>query len=383
MNILFVAHEERLNGASLSLIGIIDELIQDNKIYVLTNRKEGKFLEELKKRNIIIIHSKYRWWRIEKNKNKFRWTARRIYRGLQISGINLFSAIKLKNKMKSEKIDIIHSNTSVVNIGAIIASFCNIPHVWHIREFGMEDQNLEFIYSRKYSLKYMKKHSEYIIAISKAVYNKYNKDLKCDKFGVIYNGVSLKNIQKKEFIENDNGLKLIICGALTNGKGQKDAILAINELMKRGHKKLDLRIAGSGTNDNVESIKTLIKRLNLQSNIELLGRVDNLIDIRKNTDIELVCSRCEAFGRVTIEAMMSMMPVIGANTGGTTELIKDGYNGFLYNQGNYIDLADKIEMFLKDRNKIETMGKNAQEFAQNFTSSLNAKKIYDIYEKTI
>ncbi len=57
MNILFVAHEEKLNGASLSLIGIIDELIEDNKIYVLTNCKEGKFLEELKKYNIRLLIS--------------------------------------------------------------------------------------------------------------------------------------------------------------------------------------------------------------------------------------------------------------------------------------------------------------------------------------
>lgn len=46
--------------------------------------------------------------------------------------------------------------------------------------------------------------------------------------------------------------------------------------------------------------------------------------MRKKIDVELVCSRSEAFGRVTIESMMSSNPVIGANTGGTKELIIEG-----------------------------------------------------------
>ena len=58
-----------------------------------------------------------------------------------------------------------------------------------------------------------------------------------------------------------------------------------------------------------------IDELGLNNNINMLGQVRNLPEIRKNNDIELVCSKSEAFGRVTIEAMMSMMPVIGANTG--------------------------------------------------------------------
>ncbi len=36
-------------------------------------------------------------------------------------------------------------------------------------------------------------------------------------------------------------------------------------------------------------------------------------ELRK-TDVELVCSKGEAFGRVTIEAMMAGNPVIGSDT---------------------------------------------------------------------
>ena len=61
-----------------------------------------------------------------------------------------------------------------------------------------------------------------------------------------------------------------------------------------------------------------------------------------------VCSRAEAFGRVTVEAMKCGVPVIGARAAGTAELIKDGQTGLLYQPGNVGDLADTIEKLISN-----------------------------------
>lgn len=66
-------------------------------------------------------------------------------------------------------------------------------------------------------------------------------------------------------------------------------------------------------------------------------------EIRKNVDIEIVSSKQEAFGKITVEAMMGQIPVIGSNSGGTKELIKHNQNGLLFESGNADDLAKKIE----------------------------------------
>lgn len=379
MKILFVAHEDGVNGASLSMLGMIDNFVENNKIYVLTNYKEGKFIDELKKRDVNIIYAPYRRWVAYKPKGKIKWIIKRILCFLACQ-INYVSALRVRSIIKNEKIDLIHSNTSVMNIGAILSRLCNIPHVWHIREFGQEDFNFHYLYTAKYSLNYIKKNSNGIITVSKALYSKYKNKLNTNKITVIYNGINTKNIQEKKFDKDKENINIIICGAITETKGQKDAILALNEIIKRGYHNVTLSIAGSG---DTEPINDLISKLDLDTNVKLLGRVDNLVDIRKNIDLELVCSKCEAFGRVTIEAMMSMIPVIGSNTGGTTELIRDGYNGFLYKQGDYIDLADKIEFFLNNRDKIEYMGRNAYDFSKVFTSELNAKKVYDVYKEVV
>lgn len=380
MNILFVGHEENLNGASLSLLGMIDEMVNDNNIYVLTSYKQGPFVEELKKRDLNIIYSKFYRWMIYKHHNKLKWIVKRSI-SLFLCQINYLSAYRVKNIIKEKNIDIIHTNSGVVNIGAIIGRICKITHIWHLREYGQEDFRFYYVYSQKYSYKFINDSSKKVIVVSKALAEKYKKFINKDKIQVIYNGISPKYLQKKSFDHKNDVLNISICGRIGEAKGQKDAILALAELKKRGYNNIILSVVGSG---DISSLQDYIIKYNLSDRVKFLGQIKDLNPIRKENDIELVCSRNEAFGRVTIEAMMSMLPVIGSNTGGTKELIENNLNGLTYEQGNFSDLADKIEVFLRDRKQIEIMGTNAYNFARKkFVSSINAKNILNVYNREL
>ena len=72
----------------------------------------------------------------------------------------------------------------------------------------------------------------------------------------------------------------------------------------------------------------------------------------------------EAFGRVTVEAMMSGNAVIGKNSGGTAELIIENENGFLYEPYDISSLADKMEYFINNPDAVKAMGKNAYNYAK-------------------
>lgn len=60
--------------------------------------------------------------------------------------------------------------------------------------------------------------------------------------------------------------------------------------------------------------------------------------LRKTVDFEVMCSKFEAFGRVTVEALRSGKLFIGANTGATSEIVEDGITGYVYPVGNYKSL---------------------------------------------
>lgn len=375
MNILFIGHEHELNGASRSLLGMVSELSKDNSIHVLTAYKKGEFFEELKKLNIEVIYSKYFRWMITKPNNNIKWILKKnLFKVLNL--VNIISAIKLGIYCKKNKIDIIHTNSSVINIGAIVSRISKIPHVFHIREFGEEDFNMHSIYNKRRYLKFINKNTTKVIAISNSILNKYYQYFDNGKIEMIYNGIDEKLLNQKDVVEKEQ-YNVLLAGRIEEAKGQKEAILAIKELKDNGINRVKLHIIGSGDN---QSLKNLCNQLDVCDLVSIEGYSNNLFEVRKEIDCELVCSKNEAFGRVTIEAMMSSNPVIGANTGGTKELIINGYNGYLYNQGDSKDLANKINYLISDIDNLKMISQNAFKYSkEKFTAKINANNINKLY----
>ena len=184
---------------------------------------------------------------------------------------------------------------------------------------------------------------------------------------------------KKLYFQNKNSLKVVLIGRIVPSKGQKDAVLAIKELVNK-NLKVELLLVGKSKKKKIEYIKDIrqiIRENNLSKNIKIHGFVDNPFSILKQADLALMCSPNEAFGRVTLEAMLLEKPVIGTNAGGTKELIKNKYNGFLYQPGDYKDLARKIEFFYLDKKELKRCGKNSLSLAKKIVNPKNTlEKIY-------
>lgn len=377
MNILFIAHDNSMQGgASKSLIVLIDELIRkDVNIYVLIPNQPGEFTEKLKQRNIMYFPFFSCMWMQPKKFNFFERETNWLTDHLV--------AYNILAKIKSLKIDLIHSNSSVVNIGGILSKLTGIPHLWHIREFGKEDYNLEYSYGKNFTLNFIRRHSRKIIVISESLKQKYQPFFG-EKTILIYNGIACDylNYHKKK---NTNQFSILLAGSIFPGKGQVEAILAVKELVELGYTNLCLYIAGNPIDSNYFlCLEKIVTENNLQKYVQFIGFIKDLREIRSMMNMELVCSTKEAFGRVTIEAMMSMNPVIGADCGATPELIRSGFNGLLYHNGDYKDLAEKIKILINDPQKSIQMGENAFNFAkENFTASKNAELIYKLYKDII
>jgi glycosyltransferase involved in cell wall biosynthesis len=85
-----------------------------------------------------------------------------------------------------------------------------------------------------------------------------------------------------------------------------------------------------------------------------------------------------------MEAMSLGLPVIGSNAGGTTEQIADGQNGYLFENKNAKDLADKIGLFLNDPSSIKLFGKCSKERVEKYFSlDLHKVNILKLYEDII
>jgi glycosyltransferase involved in cell wall biosynthesis len=180
-----------------------------------------------------------------------------------------------------------------------------------------------------------------------------------------------------------NKFTCAIVGRIVKNKGQEDAILAVSELKKQGID-IDLWIVGEGDYNYKKYLKKLIRKHNIETNIKFLGRILPPFEIVKKADVCLMCSKSEAFGRVTIEYMKLGKPVIASNSGANPELIKEEFNGFLYKTGDFKDLAEKIKYFYNNPEEIKRMGGNAQKFAiDNFNLNKFGNDFIKIAESLI
>ena len=290
-----------------------------------------------------------------------------------------FASFKLVRFAKEQHIDIVHENTSACYLGKFVADRLKLPHIWHIREFLEEDFGMT-IWNKKRALNMMN-DSKALITISDAITDKYRKLVRQELLHKIYNGISIERFYCPEREVSINVSSKILCvGRVCDGKGQRDVIQALAQLKIKYNVELQLYIAGEYDDEYANSIMIPAIKADIVDNIHFLGQCNNMRDIYSQMDILCMSSKKEAFGRVTVEAMLSGMLVVGSNSGGTSEIITNGETGLLYEPGNVVDMAEQFKYVLDHSDEMGSIAKNGREYArQMFDANRNAKEIYELY----
>ena len=375
MKILYIAHEggDNFNGASRSLLTLVEHFSKENEVYVLLPKNYGKLLEELKKCNCKIIVQPYYRAVVYKNRQLWKWLVKKLIWIIYQKPYNKKVARQIAEIITKNEIDLVHSNSSVIDIGANAANIARCKHIWHFREFAQEDFNMYPLESMEKYYKGMQKKCDKIIAVSNAVAEKYKRYIDNEKIVTIYNGLNVSSYVKHEKHQSFN---LLISGMINEAKGQEIALQALRKIISDGEKNdIHLYIAGKG---NVKKFRSCYS--DIVRNVHYLGQVKDMETLRQKMDIELVCSRAEAFGRVTVEAMLSEIPVIGSDSGGTSELIQDGTTGFLFEAGNVDELVGKILTIYNNRNLAKQMGIEARKVAiEKYSLDRHIQSVQKIY----
>jgi glycosyltransferase involved in cell wall biosynthesis len=282
--------------------------------------------------------------------------------------------------------DVVITNTVVVVSGALAAWLLKKPHVWYINEFGDLDHGLIFDLGLKTTAWLIRKLSDCVIFNSQATYEHFRRTMPENRVRHIYYAVHIPASLDKSHnsvFPAGKSLTCLILGTVAESKGQEDAIRAIGELAGKGYS-CELVIAGDGIKKYHMFLESLIKEYDISDRVRFVGFVDPPFPVIQQSDVLLMCSRCEAFGRVTVEAMKLGKPVIGTASGGTKELIIEGFNGFLYPVGDYRALAGKIQFFIERKEKLLEMGENARKWAnERFNLERYGKDLMAVIESAV
>ena len=164
-------------------------------------------------------------------------------------------------------------------------------------------------------------------------------------------------VSEKEIIERAkiHEFRILFLGNVIHRKGLHTVLRAI-----RGQRPgFRLDVIGSLTSEPryVQQLQEYIAGNHLSSFVLLHGPLDKelLIEKLRQTHMLVVPSSYEGFGIVYLEGMCFGLPALGTTAGAANEIISDGIDGFLIQPENADELAEKLKLLSKNRERLVEM----------------------------
>jgi glycosyltransferase involved in cell wall biosynthesis len=202
------------------------------------------------------------------------------------------------------------------------------------------------------------------------------------KIKVLYNPVNITAFPRDISTKIDSDKKILFAGTICDWKGVGDLFEAGKLLAAEG---IVFRLEAAGkTGSYAEALK---QQGVGYSWFDIIGKLpyEQLIQSYKEATVVCFPSWWEAMGVVCVEAMMCGAIVIGSSSGGMSEIITDGEDGFLLEPRNPLVWANKIkEVFALSAEERLRISQNAQKKIRGkFSTEVIIPQMLEYYEDVI
>ena len=352
--IFYISASNTIGGAELSLLSMMGYLRNSGfRVVLAMPRSQDKYYLDLANEVTDSIYFvKCMNWTVSQGSGlrKFKnW----FYQAYKSGGWHITPVIRLISIILHERVDLVHTNTSVCIDGALAAKFTRRPHVQHIREitgvkkealFRLKFQGTDFFRILNSYL------NSVILCNSRYTLSECKVDYPIKKLKVFYNTIQLPKILPEAY----KGGIMQICVMANITSRRKNHILVLhvaNNLKKRGHEaQFKFNIYGKLPPEDDIYFTELIEFLNesnLQTIVEFRG-LSKTSEILSFNHMLFHPFSGESFGRIFIEAMSFGRPVIAVQGGGASELVVDGKEGFLVSKDNPEIIANAFLKVVND-----------------------------------
>ncbi|MBT2218049.1 glycosyltransferase [Virgibacillus dakarensis] len=128
-----------------------------------------------------------------------------------------------------------------------------------------------------------------------------------------------------------------------------------------------------------KELQELIDKLNLNENVYLKDYTLNQKEVYQSAACSILTSRQEGFGMVITESMAVGTPVVSYDTKyGPKDIIEDGVDGYVVEQGNKEQLAEKIIKIMQDKKLREILSENALKVKKTFSEKKYKNSWFDL-----
>jgi glycosyltransferase family 4 len=175
--------------------------------------------------------------------------------------------------------------------------------------------------------------------------------------------------------------KIISVGRLDEQKGY-DMLAKAWISIHAKHPDWILAVYGSGRID--EKTNRIIKEYHLKDSFLIVQPVKNIIEKYLESSIYVMSSRFEGFGMVLAEAMACGVPCVSFDCPyGPSDIIKDGEDGFLVDNANVEQLAQKISYLIEHDDERSRMGTRAKENIKRYSREIIMEKWIMLFDQLL
>jgi glycosyltransferase involved in cell wall biosynthesis len=187
------------------------------------------------------------------------------------------------------------------------------------------------------------------------------------------------NSNKPKFFDK-NQFNLLFVGNLLINKGVYTLLEAFS-LIEKENPNIGLFFVGDG--EEKEALIAKSKEFGLEKKVNFLGRVnyEEIPTLMHYSDILILPSFHEGFGRVLLEAMSMHLPIIASNVGGIPFVINDRNDGLLFEAGDIESLKANTLFLINNPDISRKMTENANEkFLKEYEYDISMKKFIGMYQ---
>lgn len=262
-----------------------------------------------------------------------------------------------------------------------LAKLFRVRLVYHCHNKGVSESKITHINNLFYRFAFK---NVQIILLSKYLFTDIEKYVSENSVHYCANGVNEIKIRHKLNLNNDVP-QILFLSNLFESKGVFVLLDACKILYEKGIIFHCNYVGNCGDITECE-FRENVKRLNIQSQITYLGAKfgEEKRHIMDKSDIFVHPTYNDCFPLVLIEAMQHSLPIISTFEGGIPEIIENGVTGFLVEQKNVVDLAERLEALIDSPDLRSKLGKAGRtKFEKEFTLTIFEKKLCAILKSIV
>jgi 1,2-diacylglycerol 3-alpha-glucosyltransferase len=297
------------------------------------------------------------------------------------------------------KPDIIHSHTSF-SVGweaVLCAKVLRIPLVGTHHTFYdhyLKHVKLDFPWVRKFSWKFFAAYFnrvQLLLSPSRALATELIAYGLKKPVEVIYNPIDtdfylpIKSISEKPKLKKKYGLSKISLVYMGRLSYEKSLDIVIEAFAKVLNTQADCKLMIIGDGPERANLEKLGKKLGIQKSLVFTGYLhgQDLLEAMQASDIFVTASKSENMPMSVLEAMSTGLPVIGADSRGIPEVVKQDVNGMLCEPDDIKDFSDKMSQLIRRDDLRKKFALASRELALDHSDLSYAKQLEAYYLKLL